>query len=162
MKQISHFVTGLTAFVNNIGTAGKIGAIALPKLETLRETITQGGFERSVSTGVFKAMEMEIPFPAANTHVLESWGAHVKITLKGSVKSGSTNYPIQVTVKGDRDIDWGTLEEGKALECKVKVYVDYYELLVDGEQHALIDLDNTIGIIYGTDYLEDLRTHLSA
>lgn len=162
MKKISHFVTGLTAFVNNIGTVGKIGAVALPKLEMVRETITQGGFERSVSTGVFKAMEVEIPFPKANTYVLESWNDQVKVTLKGSVKSGGKNYPIEVTIKGERDIDWGTLEEGKALECKVKVYVDYYELLVDGVQHALIDLDNTIAIIYGKDYLEDLRTHLSA
>lgn len=162
MKKIPHFVTGLTAFINGVGVAGKTGAVALPKLEMLRETITQGGFERSVSTGVFKAMETEIPFTEFNTYILDKWDDKAKITLKGSLKSGGKSYPVQVTLKGERDMDWGTLEEGKALDSKAKVYVDYYELLVNGEQHALIDLDNTIGIIHGKDYLEDLRNHLGA
>ena len=162
MKTIPHFLTGLSAFIDGIGLLGTVKSVALPKVEQMRETITQGGFERSVAVGVFKAMEAEITLSNFNKYAYRSWTTQIPIVIKGSIKAKGKSYPIQVMLKGDRDIDDGNLEEGKAIERKIKVYIDFYELTVDNLPQVLIDIDHSIGIIDGVDYLEDLRSHLSA
>jgi len=57
MQYVPQYLTGQTAFIQGIGLLGTVKSIALPKIEKMRETITQGGFERAVDTGLFKAIK---------------------------------------------------------------------------------------------------------
>lgn len=160
MIAIPHYLTGLTAFIKGEGILGAVKQVTLPKVETIRETITQGGFERSLSTGVFKAMECEITITEFNKFVYNSWAESVPIDIKGSVKSDGINYPILISLEGTREMDDGNLETGKGLERKIKIYVDKYILEVNGKIQVKLDTKNMIAKINGKPYLEELRAHL--
>ncbi|KJY83279.1 hypothetical protein TW81_09760 [Vibrio galatheae] len=157
---IPHHLAGLTAFVDGVGILGTVKQVTLPKVEQMRETIVQGGFERSLSTGVFKAMECELVLSEFNMLAYNAWNDLVPIVIKGSIKSKGLRYPVVAVVKGERDVDDGTLEGNKEIERKIKVYVDFYSLTVNNVPQVLIDLENLIANIGGKDYLADLRTHL--
>ncbi len=160
MKHIPHFLTGMTAFVDGVGLLGTVKTVQLPKVEQLRETTTAGGFERSINTGVFKAMEAELTISEYNDSVYKAWQEQLPIVIKGSIKEKGNTYQIEINLKGEREIDDGTLETGKEVERKVKVYCDYYSLTINGESQVLLDVDNMIANIMGKDYLEDMRNHL--
>lgn len=160
MKEIPHFLTGLTAFIDGKGILGTVKSVQLPKVEQIRETITQGGFERSISKGVFKAMECEITLSEYNELAYNAWTDFIPIVIKGSVKSQGKNYNIIATLKGDRDIDDGTLEQSKEVERKIKVYVQFYSLIINNVPQVLLDSENMIANIMGKDYLSDMRKHL--
>ncbi len=160
MKHIPHFLTGMTAFVDGMGLLGTVKTVQLPKVEQLRETTTAGGFERSINTGVFKAMEAELTISEYNEVVYNAWQSQIPVVIKGSVKEKGKTYLIEATFKGERDIDDGTLETGKEVERKIKVFCDYYSLTINGVPQVLLDVDNMIANIMGKDYLEDMRKHL--
>ncbi len=160
MKYIPHFLTGMTVFVDGVGLLGTVKTVALPKVEHMRETITAGGFERSIATGVFKAMECEITLSEYSETVYNSWLAQIPIVIKGSVKEKGKNYPVVAVVKGERDIDDGTWETNKEVERKVKIYVDFYSLTINNVPQVLLDVENMIANIQGKDYLADMRSHL--
>lgn len=160
MKTIPHYLTGLTAFIDGKGLLGTVKSVQLPKVEEIRETVKQGGFERSLSTGVFKAMECEITLSEFNQLAYDAWADSIPIVLKGSVKERGKTYGIVATVKGGRDVDDGTLETGKEVERKIKIYVDFYSLTVNNESQVLLDLDNMIANVMGKDLLADMRKHL--
>ncbi len=160
MKHIPHFLTGMTAFIDGIGLLGTLKSVQLPKVEVMRETVTAGGFERNVATGVFKAMEAELTISEYNETVYNAWQAQIPIVIKGSIKEKGTNYPVEIWLKGERDIDDGTLETGKEVERKIKVYCDFYSLTINGVPQVLLDVENMIANIMGKDYLEDMRKHI--
>ena len=58
------------------------------------------------------------------------------------------------------DIDEGALETGKEAERKVKIYVDYYALEIGDKEQCLLDAENMIARISGTDLLEAVRSHI--
>lgn len=160
MKSIPHFLTGVTAFIDGKGLLGEIKSVQLPKVEEMRETINQGGFERSVSTGVFKAMECEITLSSYNELAYNAWTDSIPIVIKGSVKAQGKNYNIIATLKGERDIDDGTLEQSKEVERKIKIHVKFYSLIINNVPQVLLDAENMIANIMGKDYLADMRKHL--
>lgn len=160
MKHLPQFLTGQTAFIDGIGLLGTVKQVTLPKVEAMRETITQGGFERSVSTGCFKAMEAEITLSEYHKSALSAWGSNIAIVIKGSITQKGKRFPIVAVFKGERDIDDGNWETSKEVERKIKVYCDFYSLTINNKQQILIDVENMIAQIDGTDYLENMRKHL--
>lgn len=160
MKHIPHFLTGMTAFIDGIGLLGTVKTVALPKVEHLRETVTAGGFERSVGTGVLKAMECEITLSEYNETIYNAWLSAIPIVIKGSFKDRGESYPVMAIVKGERDVDDGTWETGKEVERKIKVYVDFYSLTINNVPQVLLDVDNMIAMIQGKDYLAEMRSHI--
>lgn len=160
MKNIPHFMTGLTAFIDGKGLLGEVKSVQLPKVEEIRETIKQGGFERSVSTGVFKAMECEITLSSYNELAYNAWAEHIPIVIKGSVKAKGKDYGIIATLKGERDIDDGTLEQSKEVERKIKIHVSFYSLTINHVPQVLLDPENMIANVMGEDLLAPMRNHL--
>jgi len=161
MKHIPQFLTGQTVFIDGVGLLGTVKQIALPKVEQLRETIKQGGFERSVSTGVFKALESEITLSEYHVSVYKSMNSKLPtFVIKGSLKQKDKKIPVIATIKGEIDIDDGGWETGKETERKIKIYADFYQLEVNGETQVQIDVENMIALIDGVDHLEKLRSHI--
>ena len=87
MKHIPQFLMGQTVFIDGVGLLGTAKQITLPKVEQMRETIKQGGFERSVSTGMFKAMECEITLSEYHISVYKAMNnKRPTFVVKGSLK----------------------------------------------------------------------------
>ncbi len=163
MKNLTSFVTGVTAFINGIGRLGSLDKVTLPKFEKVRETITQGGYERSIDTGIIKAQELEAVFCEYHDSVYAaaaSSSTTPEFVFKSSIQQGKTRVPLVATMRGDFDIEDGDWETGKKIERKAKMYIDFYSLEIDGIEQCLFDLDNTICRIHGTDYFQELRNHI--
>ena len=160
MKHIPQFIMGQTVFIESIGLLGTLKQATLPKVEQLRETIKQGGFERSLETGVFKAMETELTLSEYHQVVWQTINNKSTFVIKGSLKQGTKNIPLVATIKGKSDIDDGSLETAKEAERKIKIYVDSYQLEIDGKTQVHLDVDNIIAVIDGVDYFAELRSHI--
>ncbi len=161
MKHIPQFLKGQTVFIDGVGMLGTAKQVTLPKVEQVRETINQGGFERSLSTGVFKALECEVILSTYHAQVYKSMNSQKpQLVMKGSLKQGAEEYPVVATVKGEFDVDDGNWETAKETERKLKVYCDYYSLEVDGVKQIELDVENMIALIDGVDHLEKLRNHI--
>jgi P2 family phage contractile tail tube protein len=161
MNHVPQYLTGQTAFIQGVGLLGTVKSVALPKVEKIRETITQGGFERAVETGIFKAMEAELSLSEYHPiayQAMQELGA--LIVIKGSLKQAGKDVPVLATFKGSVDVDDGSWETGKEAERKVKVFCEHYTLSVDGVVQVSIDVPNMIALIMGIDYMETIRKHI--
>jgi len=165
MRDVPQFITGVTTFIDGVGLLGTCKQVTLPKIEEMRETVSAGGFERAVGTGVFKQMEAEYTFTEYHRSVYEAMakdmtGIAPSFVSKSSLKQRGKKIPIVATMKGGLDVDDGSYETGKEAERKVKQYVDYFSLEIAGKKEIELDIDNMIGYIFGVDYFEELRKHL--
>lgn len=161
MKHIPQFITGQSVFIDSVGLLGTLKQGALPKVEQLRETIKQGGFERSLSTGVFKAMESELTISEYHESVYKAMNSKTPtFVIKGSLKHGAKKIPVVATIKGEIDVDDGSWETTKEAERKIKIYADFYQLEVDGKIQVQMDVENMIALIDGVDHLAELRSHI--
>ncbi len=163
MKHVPQYLSAMTVFIDGIGLLGTAKQIALPKVEQMRETISAGGFERSVATGVFKAMEAEITLSEYHASVYKAANSLSKpptFVTKGSITQKGQDYPVIATLKGGVDVDDGNWETGKEAERKVKVYLDFYSLEINGVEQCMLDVDNMIARIQGVDLLEKVRSHV--
>ncbi|ADZ93393.1 phage major tail tube protein [Marinomonas mediterranea] len=163
MTQVPQYLSAMTVFIDGVGLLGTAKQVTLPKVEITRETVTAGGFERAMSNGVFKAMEAEITLNEYHDSVFKAANKLTKpplFVIKGNLSQDGQDYPIEATVKGSIDIDDGNWETGKEVERKLKVYVDFYALKVNGTEQCMLDAKNMIAKINDVDLLEKARTHV--
>jgi len=162
-NNVPQFLVGMTVFINGEARLGKGKTVTLPKIEQMRETFTAGGFERSVGTGVFKAMEAEITlseYHKSVVGVLANLTNESVFVVKGSIKEKNTNIPVVATFKGEIDADDGSWEAGKEVERTIKIYIEQYSLEINGVTHIALDATNMIALIDGVDHMETLRKHI--
>ncbi|WP_108062719.1 phage major tail tube protein [Poseidonibacter lekithochrous] len=159
-------LTDVNIFIDGIGHLGTSKKITLPKIEQLRETITAGGFERSVDLGIFKELDSEFTLSEYSPIVLaamaagQATGLGVNITVKGSFFQDGKRTSILATLQGSIDLDDGDMEAKKEVERKVSMKPWLYAMEIDGKQGLMLDTKNMIAIIDGVDYLSDLRAHI--
>jgi len=161
MQTIPQYLTGQTAFIQGVGLLGTVKTVALPKIEKIRQNITQGGFERSVDTGLFKAMQAELDLTEYHPiafQAMQQLGA--LIVIKGSIKQQGKDSAVIATFKGSVDVDDGTLETGKEASRKVKIFCDYYSLSIAGVMQVDMDAKNMIAMIMGVDQMATIRKHI--
>jgi len=161
MQYVPQYLVGQTAFVQGVGLLGTVKSVALPKIEQMRETITQGGFEQAVATGLFKAMKAELDLSECHDSAyiaMQTSGA--LIVIKGSIKQAGKSIPVVATFKGSVDVDDGTMETGKEMGRKISIFCDYYALEIAGVLQVQMDVTNNIAMIMGVDHLETMRKHI--
>jgi len=161
MQYVPQYLIGQTAFVQGVGLLGTVKSVALPKIEQMRETITQGGFEQAIPTGLFKAMKAELDLSECHTSAfvaMQALGA--LIVIKGSIKQAGKDISVVATFKGSVDVDDGTMETGKETGRKVSIFCDYYALEIAGVKQVEMDVSNNIAMIMGVDHLEIMRKHI--
>lgn len=159
-------ITDINIFVDGIGHLGTSKKVSLPKVEQLRETITAGGFERSVDMGIFKELEAEFNLSEYSSSIFTAMAAAnktgngVSFVCKGSIFSNGSRKSIIATLQGSIDVEDGDLEPGKAIERKIPMKPNRYILEVEGKQVVMLDTINMIAQIDGVDFLADLRSHI--
>lgn len=159
-------ISDINIFVEGIGHLGTSSKLTPPKIEQIRETITGGGFERSVDTGLFKELSAEIVLSEYATTVFEAMGSAAKskdgisIVCKGSIFQDGKRVSLVATLQGSIDVDDGDFEANKKVERKISMKPNRYILEIDGKQQVHLDSFNMIAVIDGTDFLEDLRTQI--
>ena len=149
MKRVNLFVSGL-------GLLGLVKNVKLPTVKTKKDVIN--GI--NVDSGLLEPMEFECELTDFNAAMLKEASKLSEATLKvkGEYLNNNTNAKFTATLGGSLDVEMDSLEDGKEFAQKVKMYVNVYNLELDGETIYDIDLQNVIAKIGGKDIYEATRS----
>lgn len=160
------FMTDINIFLTAIGHLGTSSSMALPKIETMKDTKQSGGFEKEISTGIFSKLSCECTLDEYSKEIYTALANSLKggkgasIICKGSIMQDGTRIPAVAYLDGGLDFDAGSWEAGKKIEAKMTINPKVYRLEVNGVEVVSIDTENMICIIDGFDYFEDLRKQI--
>jgi len=149
MKRVNLFVSGL-------GLLGLVKNVKLPTVKTKKDVIN--GIH--VDSGLLEPMEFECELTDFNKAMLKEAAKLSKATLKvkGDYLENNTNAKFTATLTGALDVEMDSLEDGKEFAQKVKMYVNVYNLNLNGDEIYDIDLQNVIAKIDGKDIYEATRS----
>ena len=149
MKRVNLFVSGL-------GLLGLVKNVKLPTVKTKKDVIN--GI--NVDSGLLEPMEFECELTDFNAAMLKEASKLSEATLKvkGEHLNNNANAKFTATLGGSLDVEMDSLEDGKEFAQKVKMYVNVYNLELDGETIYDIDLQNVIAKIGGKDIYEATRS----
>ena len=161
---LKHFAT----FIDGTSYVGEVQEITPPKLTRKMEEFRAGGMRLPVDIdhGMEK-LEAEITAGGWLKDVLKQFGKQtvdgVPLRFTGAAQRDDTGeyMTIEIFMRGRwQEIDPGAGKSGDASEFKAKMTLNYYRLVIDGEEICEIDAINMIEKFGGTDLLEKVRSIL--
>lgn len=143
--------------------------VTLPDFEAISETISGPGILGEIddpTIGHFGSQEIEVPFRNFTDHVfvLMRPGDNVNLTLRGSIQvtttGGSVDYVgMRVVLRGKcKSFTGGTVKQGAAMGCSVKLELTYIQIDLDGSTKVELDKLNSVYKLNGVDILEKARS----
>lgn len=149
MKRVNLFVSG-------IGLLGLVKNVKLPVVKTKKDVINC----IQVDGGLLEPMEFECELTDFNADMLKEAAklSEASLKVKGDYLKNNASAKFTATLKGAIDVELDSLEDGKEFAQKVKMYVNVYNLNLDGEEVYDIDLPNVIAKIGGKDIYESTRS----
>ncbi len=143
-------------FVDGFGFLGTVESLSPPNPKTKKEV--QNG--QHMDTGMLEPMEFEAELNIMNMIIYKEMAKLQKAKLKGkgSYQEDGANKAAVITLAGPLDIDADPWKSGDTMKVKVKMYVNVYNLQLDGQEVIDIDLPNYIAKIGGTDIYASVRS----
>lgn len=160
-KVLKHF----NCFVDGTNYVGEMEEVVLPKLTRKMEEWRAGGMRlpAKVDHGM-EAMEAELTAGGWLKELLKQFGnakvAGVMWRFTGATQTDDTGeyQSIEIFMRGRwEEIDPGTAKAGEKTEFKAKMALNYYRLVMDGEDVIEIDAINMIEKIGGADLMAQVR-----
>ena len=158
---LKHF----NAFIEGTSYVGEITEITPPKLTRKMEEFRSGGMRMPVKVDHgMEAMEAELTAGGWMRDVLKQFG-NAKVDgllwrFAGAVQRDDAGdyMGVEIFMRGRwEEIDPGSAKAGDATEFKAKMALNYYRLVIDGEEIIEIDAINMIEKVGGTDMLAVVR-----
>ncbi len=149
----------INVFVSGMGMLGLAKTAKLPEVKTKKES--QNG--QHVDTGMLEPMEAEFELSSLNEMIYLEMAKLEEATfkIKGAMVENGKDKNFVATLRGSTDVDTDAFEPGKALNQKVKIYVNTYDLKIDGKEILAIDVPNYIAVIMGRDIYAAVRAALT-
>lgn len=160
-KALKHF----NCFVDGTNYVGEIEEVVPPKLTRKMEEWRAGGMRMPVKADHgMEAMESELTAGGWLKELLKQFGnakaAGVMWRFTGATQTDDTGeyQSIEIFMRGRwEEIDPGTAKAGEKTEFKAKMALNYYRLVMDGEDVIEIDAINMIEKIGGADLMAQVR-----
>lgn len=168
---IPEIINNFNAYHNGNVMIGVSGAVSLPSLDAITETISGAGilgeYETSV-VGHYGPMTQEVPFRILDTDIfsLMDPSALVDLTFRASAQStvkatGAIDYKgMRVVERGRlKGFTPGSLEMGKQMGASVTLELLYILVEVDGKTMLEYDKLNSVFVVNDKDLLEKVRKY---
>lgn len=168
---IPEIINNFNAYHNGNVMIGVSGAVSLPSLDAITETISGAGilgeYETSV-VGHYGPMTQEVPFRILDTDIfsLMDPSALVDLTFRASAQStvkatGAIDYKgMRVVERGRlKGFTPGSLEMGKQMGASVTLELLYILVEVDGKTMLEYDKLNSVFVVNNKDLLEKVRKY---
>lgn len=160
-KILKHFAT----FIDGTSFVGEVEEVTLPKLTRKMEEWRSGGMHRPVKVDFGgEALECEISAGGWLKDVLKQFGNAkvdgVALRFAGATQRDDTGeyMGVEAHMRGRwEEIDPGNAKAGEKTEFKCKLALNYYRLVIDGEDVIEVDAINMIEKVGGTDLLATVR-----
>lgn len=168
---IPEIINNFNTYHNGNVMIGVSGAVSLPSLDAITETISGAGilgeYETSV-VGHYGPMTQEVPFRILDTDIfsLMDPSALVDLTFRASAQStvkatGAIDYKgMRVVERGRlKGFTPGSLEMGKQMGASVTLELLYILVEVDGKTMLEYDKLNSVFVVNNKDLLEKVRKY---
>lgn len=150
---------------------GISGAVTLPNMDAITETISGAGvlgeYETSVP-GQFGSITLEVPFRILDSDAFSimNMNSNVDLTFRASEQStvkstGALQYSgMRVVVRGRfKSLNAGSLEQGKQMNASITLEVLYYMVEISGRKVLELDKLNSIFKVNGTNMLASVNRY---
>jgi len=156
MIRKSEIINSCSVFVEGLGFISNTASVELPKIEFESFEAKSGVATHSVTSTVLKKMEARFELNEVNkvyfTAITKRQNEKAVFWVKSNTNLNATDRKITVTLKGHVDtFEFPKGEHGKEAKSTLQVAVDFFKYEQDGETLVLIDIDNMICEIDGTD-----------
>lgn len=144
---------------------GISGAVTLPSMDAITETISGAGILGEYETAVpgqFGSITLEVPFRILDNDAFSimDMNSNVDLTFRASEQStvkatGALQYSgMRIVTRGRfKSLSAGSLENGKQMGSSVTLEVLYYMVEIDGEVVLELDKLNSVFRVGGMDML---------
>ena len=171
MNAIPEIINAFNVYNKGKKFMGISGAVTLPTMDAITETINGAGilgeYETSVP-GHFGSMEQEIPFRVLEEGAFEAIEEDgvVNLTFRASEQStvqatSKLKYSgMRIVERGRlKGINAGSLENGKQMSSSLTIEVLYYMVEIDGSTVIELDKLNSIFKLNGNDMLAKVHQY---
>lgn len=161
---LKHFA----AFIDGTSYVGEVKEIVPPKLKRKMEEFRSGGMRMPVKVDHGnEALEAELTAGGWLKAVLKQYGKQtvdgVPLRFTGSAQRDDTGdyMAIEMFMRGRwEEVDVGSGKSGDATDFKAKMTLNYYRLVIDGEEICELDAVNMIEKFGGVDLMETVKSIL--
>lgn len=159
----SEVLNTVACYVEGIGFLGTTTKAELPKIEFETLESKNGLGTKKIHTAKLKAMEAKFEINEVNAvyfAALKKRTEEVVLWVKTHSYSGKSENKFVATLKGQISaFESFTPEQGKETTEKFTLDVSFYKRELNDITQCLIDLDNGVCEIDGTDVWEEQRNH---
>ena len=168
---IPEIINNFNAYHNGNVLIGVSGAVSLPSLDAITETIRGAGILGEYETAVvgnYGSMTQEVPFRILDDDIfsLMNPNALVDLTFRASAQS-TVKATGAIAYKGMRVVERGrlkgftpgSLEQGKQMGANVTLELMYILVEVGGKTMLEYDKLNSVFVANGVDLLEEVRKY---
>lgn len=164
MSVVSQVFKNCAAFLNDVGYAGKVDEVTLPKLTTKDEEFMAAGMAGPVSIPMsIEKLEANFVVSSLLYEFLILWGKRdgkgTKMGLRAAHEDldGTTHSDVATLIGRVSGLDESASKPGDKKTWTFTMQLTFYERIIDGKEAVYIDLENMVCRIGGVDQLEAIR-----
>ncbi len=145
-------------YVENVGFIASAAKGTLPVIEFTQIDVMSGVAEHTIDTSVLKKMTANIELLQENTVYIDALAKRRSEKASIDLKYMSNGKQHVVTLRGNiSKLSKADVEVGKENKTTIDISVDFFKKEVDGTLIHLIDVENMICELNGTDIWADQR-----
>jgi len=165
MIRKSEVINSCSIYVEGIGFISNSATVELPKVEFEAFEAKSGMAVHNVTTTVLKKMEAKFELNEINrvyfTALAKRQNEKAEFWVKKNTNLNAQDKKIVATIKGHiQTIELPKGELGKEAKTTITVAADFFKYEKDDETLFLIDIDNLVCEIDGTDIWQSQREFL--
>jgi len=166
---IPKILKNFNLFIDDVGFAGKVEELVLPKLNLKLDEYRAGGMDVPIQLDMgMEKLECDFTLSDYDPDVIQKFGLYVSeqaqrsLKFKGGFSDETAISPVIVEVNGAwTSMDLGSWKAGERTSLKITVAARYYKLTIDGNDLVEIDVANMQRMIGGVDQLAGLSDAIS-
>lgn len=166
--QLPRVLQQFKLFVDGAGYAGVVDRVEPPHLTHNTEEYRAGAMPGPVQLDMgLEAMTASFHFAEYNPDVIRLFGMYrlfdVPVTCRGAMRRQGEESVTQLVLRmrgGWNEVDPGEMQAGQRTQMQINMSCKYYQILVDGQEVAEVDVINMIYRMDGTDFYAGVRAAL--
>lgn len=159
--QYPRTIRNFNSFIDGVSYAGRVSEGKLPEMNLLLANHRGGGMDAPIAVDMgMEAMKAEVTLMEWPPELITMFGTRRRMVLRpGAMGEHDFSADSFVATLGGRwsMVNFGDLKPGSDVPLKLKLEVDYFRMLQNGNELFEIDVEAGKRVIGGVDQLADLR-----
>ncbi|MEX0319443.1 MAG: phage major tail tube protein [Ruegeria sp.] len=162
--QYPRTIRNFNTFIDGVSYAGRATEAKLPELNLQLANHRGGGMDAPIAIDMgMEAMKAEVTLAEWPPELVKMFGVRRRLVLRpGAMGEHDFSADSYVATIGGRwsMVNFGDLKPGSDVPMKLKLEVDYFRMLKDGDELFEIDVEAGKRVIGGVDQLAGIRASM--